>query len=280
MLVWKWIKGSAFFVLAVLLAWAIAVYNRELFALINGLVELAPQAWHSALDLALHVFTSLGDGVFVVLITTLFVTRPGRYLPTDSVFFVLGLLSYLASGAVVQALKRLAQIPRPLAELGFDGVHHVGEVLRSHSFPSGHAASAMALAGVLFLAARSRSAKVAVLVVGALVALSRVAVGVHWPLDVFVGGVLGYSTSHILYQLRPFWEAYYLRRSGEDMTWEMRLVRLGHILAFLAGVVGLLSLWQGSAKYPPVLAGLWLPWGLWAVAGMAIMQRFVSRSKF
>lgn len=280
MLIWKWIKGSVFFALAALLAWAIAVYNQELFFLINGLSQQVPRPWQPVMAQGLHLLTSLGDGVFVVLIVTLFVTRPGRYLPADSVFFVLGLVSYLVSGAVVQGIKRLADLPRPLAELGFDQVYHVGEILRSHSFPSGHAAAAMALAGVLFLAARSKGAKVAVLVAGMVVALSRVAVGVHWPIDVFVGGVLGYSISHILYQLRSYWEAYYLRRSQKEVIWEMRLVRFGHVLALLATVVGLLAIWQASAKYPEFLAWLWLPWAVWAVAGTAKMQRFVSQGKF
>jgi undecaprenyl-diphosphatase len=68
--------------------------------------------------------------------------------------------------------------PRPLV-----GLPHSG------AFPSGHAASAFAAATVIAWA--SRRLAVPAYVLAALVAWSRVYVGVHWPLDVIGGAALG-----------------------------------------------------------------------------------------
>jgi undecaprenyl-diphosphatase len=68
--------------------------------------------------------------------------------------------------------------PRPLV-----GLPHTG------AFPSGHAASAFAAATVIAWA--SRRLAVPAYLLAALVAWSRVYVGVHWPLDVIGGAALG-----------------------------------------------------------------------------------------
>lgn len=68
--------------------------------------------------------------------------------------------------------------------------------------PSNHAAGAFALAaGVLWSHRRTGAVMLAL---GLLVALGRVAVGVHWPSQVFVGALLGMvlaSSAHLLVQL-------------------------------------------------------------------------------
>jgi undecaprenyl-diphosphatase len=68
--------------------------------------------------------------------------------------------------------------PRPLV-----GVPHSG------AFPSGHAATAFAAATVI--AWESRRLAIPAYALAALVAWSRVYVGVHWPLDVIGGAALG-----------------------------------------------------------------------------------------
>jgi membrane-associated phospholipid phosphatase len=59
----------------------------------------------------------------------------------------------------------------------------------SHSFPSGHATTSFACATVLALMIPGLALPVFVL--AAAVAWSRVYVGVHFPLDVLAGAVLG-----------------------------------------------------------------------------------------
>jgi undecaprenyl-diphosphatase len=67
------------------------------------------------------------------------------------------------------------------------------------AFPSGHASSAFACATVLAWA--SPRLRVPAFVLAAAIAWSRVYVGVHWPLDVLGGAVLGVLVATALLKL-------------------------------------------------------------------------------
>jgi membrane-associated phospholipid phosphatase len=95
----------------------------------------------------------------------------------------------LLAGAVVQTIKALVRAPRPQATLEA-GTFHVLEVLRgTHSFPSGHSASAAALATWAALRFGWRAWPLVLLAL--LGGLSRVAVGAHWTVDVLAGWTVG-----------------------------------------------------------------------------------------
>ena len=92
---------------------------------------------------------------------------------------------FLASG-LIYVLKALVDRSRPPEAIGFDAL--VG-VPASPSFPSGHAMTAFAVAGaVALLAPRLRWP---VLALAAVIAFSRVYLGVHFWIDVLAGAVLG-----------------------------------------------------------------------------------------
>jgi membrane-associated phospholipid phosphatase len=93
-------------------------------------------------------------------------------------FFLASWLNYLVKGVFDRS--------RPPEAIGLEAL--VG-VPGSPSFPSGHAMSAFAVAGALaLLAPRLR---VPVLALAAVIAFSRVYLGVHFWIDVLVGSALG-----------------------------------------------------------------------------------------
>ena len=108
--------------------------------------------------------------------------RPGRAAAVD------GVASVAVTSAVVNLVLKQAGRRRRPDRAGVPGVRHV-DMPESLSFPSGHAASASAFAtgvgGQLPLVAAPLHGAAGV------VAYSRVHTGVHHPLDVLVGWIIG-----------------------------------------------------------------------------------------
>jgi undecaprenyl-diphosphatase len=96
--------------------------------------------------------------------------------------FVLVLAADAIADLVAALLK--AAIPRARPHLS-----HLVTLPTSHSFPSGHAATSFACATVL--GAVAPRYRLAFLVLAAAIAYSRLYNGVHYPLDVLAGVVLG-----------------------------------------------------------------------------------------
>ena len=103
--------------------------------------------------------------------------------------FVFATLLFLIFG---HGLKNLLAVARPPAIIPPDRFHLIGPAWKTNSFPSGHSATAFILAGSFFMTVRRFWSRIVLIVLASLVALSRVAVGVHWPLDVAAGALLGW----------------------------------------------------------------------------------------
>lgn len=99
-------------------------------------------------------------------------------------------LALLLAALWVRGIKTLVDVKRPLV-LG-EAVHVIGPAHRERSFPSGHATTAFALAGVIALGLRRRRWTCAALALACLIAVSRSVVGVHWPLDLMASAFGGW----------------------------------------------------------------------------------------
>jgi undecaprenyl-diphosphatase len=141
--------------------------------------------WH-ALNEVFVWLTKIGSHGFVWLALglVLAVVRR-RALP-----FVVVALAVLAADGLAALVKLAVGENRPTEPDPLVTIPH------SHSFPSGHAASAFAGATMMsFLVPRAAPA---FYVLAAAIAYSRLYVGAHFPLDVVGGAVIGVATALLL----------------------------------------------------------------------------------
>ena len=166
-----------------------AALNEALFHAVNGLGTCAPALW-SALSVA-----------GLALSAWIYLTAFARDVPERAAQLLWGIV---LGGLTASWIKHHLPSPRPFLALGADHLTVVGTPLSAGSMPSGHSAMAFAMLAVLIAERRrfgERSAVDGVLTSGpgltlvALlafgIALSRLAVGAHWPADALVGGGLG-----------------------------------------------------------------------------------------
>jgi membrane-associated phospholipid phosphatase len=152
--------------------------NLPVFQFINGTAAYLPSG-------GLLALTLLGNTVAGVALVSGWVRTRPRVL--WAVLFAL-----LPGMAFVRGLKLLFAMPRPPAVLGHDMMLVVGPTYRAFSFPSGHATTAFAFAAVVYCLSSRRWLRNLALALATAVALSRVLVGAHWPLDIMVGAAGGW----------------------------------------------------------------------------------------
>ena len=241
-------------VLAILLALAILVThgNKPMFLLINGLGPYTGDSlWAN--------WTLFGDGWVVLALLLPFVgRRPGLVWTA--------VLAAIIAGIAVPLFKNLFAMPRPPAVLAADLIHIIGPAYKARSFPSGHATTAFVFAGVLSLYFRSYWIMAASVMIASGVAISRMAVGVHWPLDVTTGAALGWlcAVAGAYWATRWRWGesfagqrviAALLLLAALDLLFFYKafsplaalLPKGVAMVALIAGMPGLMRVWRGRA---------------------------------
>ncbi|HRH81302.1 MAG TPA: phosphatase PAP2 family protein [Thiobacillaceae bacterium] len=175
---------------ATLIAWTET--NQGLFQLVNGLAaHLSPCFWQWV--------TVSGDTLLAFAILLPLIRRRPELAGAVLVTVLLAML-------LVHGIKPWAAMPRPPAVLAPEQLHIIGKDLRSGSFPSGHSATAFALAALLGSWLAPGWPRRLLLALAVLVGLSRMAVGVHWPQDVLVGASIGWLSGLAGIDLARRWE--------------------------------------------------------------------------
>ena len=150
------------------------------------------------LDLLMPYITMLGDGLFILLIGVLFLLFINRRTGW------LIVISYLFSSFIVQFSKQVLfpEALRPYFYLkALPEFHSIPGFLyyEFNSFPSGHTASAFALATLLSFSVQNNSLKSIGLLLGAcLVGFSRTYLSQHFLVDVTVGSLVGVLSVYLL----------------------------------------------------------------------------------
>jgi uncharacterized membrane protein YbhN (UPF0104 family)/membrane-associated phospholipid phosphatase len=168
---------------ALLLAWvALSDTNQGLFLAINHwAAQFGQVIW--------PLITTFGDSLVIFSLGLLFVERYPRLLWTL-------IITSLMAGLLAHGLKEWLLVMRPPYELPPETFTLIGTRYIAVSFPSGHTTAYFALAGVLCMQPTlANRYRFALLAFGVLVGVSRIAVGIHWPMDVLGGAMIGYGSA-------------------------------------------------------------------------------------
>jgi undecaprenyl-diphosphatase len=128
----------------------------------------------------------VGGTIWLVLGLILFLTRRIGRLAFVRLILVIVLVHVVVDFMLKPWVGRL----RP--PLAMPDLPVIGEIPRTPSFPSGHAANAIAGAVVLTSSSRGKIDRQVVWIAAVLVGVARVYLGVHYPLDIVGGAIVGW----------------------------------------------------------------------------------------
>lgn len=136
--------------------------------------------------------TQLGDDlIFLSLLSILIMYAPKIWESLIS--------SLLLSLVFSCLLKKIFAVPRPAAVFDHSSFVIVGKALSGHtSLPSGHSITIFAILTILLFALMPSKSGYRILwsffviLIGSVLVFTRVGIGAHYPLDVIIGGIIGY----------------------------------------------------------------------------------------
>lgn len=166
----------------VLLVLTVSIYafgvNKSLFLWLQSWGRYVPASiWAS--------ITLFGDALTVSVMLLLFARKYPHIVWA-------GVMGALLTTVIVQSLKHSLVLPRPPLILSPEEFTLIGPEYQQASFPSGHSTAIWVLASVWLFGAYRRVKAVLLMSIAAMVSLSRVMVGAHWPVDIAAGALLGW----------------------------------------------------------------------------------------
>lgn len=153
-------------------------------------------AHHDAVEDPLTAYVAAAQVIFVALIAGLFIGAHGVGRHALRRGAVAAGFSTALALAVGQLIAGAVDRARPFVA-DPSGVHLFSPHAADHSFPSDHATASFAIAVAILL--RSRRWGALALALAAVLAVGRVAIGVHYPSDVLAGAALGAAAALALW---------------------------------------------------------------------------------
>ena len=167
--------------------------NVDLFYFINDALK------NPLFDFLMPFVTEMGSFVamlaicvIVIILSIIFKNRTVKRIA------LLCLFSLLLADGIALLLKALILEPRPFAVL--NNVHLLVVEDDPSSFPSGHTTSTFAVLSVLVFKFRHEFWSVVLILFGIVIGFSRIYVGVHYPLDVLAGCIIGVLSAYFTYR--------------------------------------------------------------------------------
>lgn len=182
-----WFWAIPVFACVMMLIIGLSGSNQSLFLTLNNLFYFQPEAiWIN--------ITLFGDAAMVlILLLPLVSKRPDIILKT----FIAALITTL----IIHTFKEFLSIPRPPSVYSADIFHQLGHQFAHSSFPSGHAAAAFTLASVIIFYINNTKLRFFMLFYASIISLSRIASGVHWPMDILAGMLFGWIAAYLSIRL-------------------------------------------------------------------------------
>lgn len=166
-----------------------AQVQKDLFFFLNSKLSQFPMTMFN--------LTQFGDALVSLSFLSIFVIYAPKIWE--------GLISAsLISCLICSVLKELFSVPRPAAVFDNNSFVVIGTKLTGHnSLPSGHAITIFTVLTVLLFAFMPQKLKHKILwfnfimIIGLFLVFTRIGVGAHYPLDVIMGGAIGYISGLI-----------------------------------------------------------------------------------
>ena len=221
-----WFWAIPVFALIAMLLIGLTGTNQPLFLYLN-------QALYIPVESIWINITLYGDAAMVmILMLPLAAKRPD--------IVVKSFIAALISAFFLHAFKEFLSVPRPPAIFPAELFHQLGHQFSASSFPSGHAAAPFVLATMIIFLVTDMRIRSAVIIYASIIALSRIATGVHWPIDILGGMFFGWFSAFLSMKLFP--------TSGNNLI-AQRIVTVILLLA----VIHLVFLHDGGDKEARIL---------------------------
>ncbi|HEY1040766.1 MAG TPA: phosphatase PAP2 family protein [Bacteroidia bacterium] len=170
--------------------------DRSLFLKLNGF-------HNDLLDAVIPVLTYFPTWTPVFLLVLFLLVR--KYKKRSLLFLLIVPLMILCSDQGSNLVKKSVKRYRPTHNTEIGEKVHVVENYRGgqYGFVSGHAANSFALATIviLLLPAMHKGLKLVCILWALLICYTRIYLGVHYPSDLFVGGMIGVLSAVLMYRL-------------------------------------------------------------------------------